>query len=215
MSEQNVQQRLAALLDAKAENGVSMRLDEVQAYLLAVLSGPDEYVLQDCVREVLADESFSDEEQAEITLLLDQMADGIKADLQAKKLPTLLFYPDEQGETDYFTFCNAYLFALDTVPSDWFERANNEDFEDLFYPLMALAGVYDADEHNSAIIQLSERELKQLKDELATSLLDIALFWQAVLNKPQTVKRSSTKVGRNDPCPCGSNKKFKACCQKN
>jgi len=29
--------------------------------------------------------------------------------------------------------------------------------------------------------------------------------------KPQTV-RNETKVGRNDPCPCGSGKKFKKCC---
>ena len=25
-------------------------------------------------------------------------------------------------------------------------------------------------------------------------------------------KRSEPKVGRNDPCPCGSGKKFKKCC---
>jgi hypothetical protein len=24
----------------------------------------------------------------------------------------------------------------------------------------------------------------------------------------------SKKIGRNDPCPCGSNKKYKACCGK-
>ena len=29
--------------------------------------------------------------------------------------------------------------------------------------------------------------------------------------KPQTVKRQGTKVGRNDPCPCGSGKKYKKC----
>ncbi len=29
------------------------------------------------------------------------------------------------------------------------------------------------------------------------------------------VKRDSAKVGRNDPCPCGSGKKFKNCCGKN
>ncbi|HEY5465414.1 MAG TPA: preprotein translocase subunit SecA [Clostridia bacterium] len=29
------------------------------------------------------------------------------------------------------------------------------------------------------------------------------------------VKRSSAKVGRNDPCPCGSGKKYKNCCGKN
>ncbi|HZK20403.1 MAG TPA: preprotein translocase subunit SecA [Treponemataceae bacterium] len=27
-----------------------------------------------------------------------------------------------------------------------------------------------------------------------------------------TIRRTSPKVGRNDPCPCGSNKKYKKCC---
>jgi len=31
-------------------------------------------------------------------------------------------------------------------------------------------------------------------------------------NKKQPVKRSGDKVGRNDPCPCGSGKKYKKCC---
>lgn len=31
---------------------------------------------------------------------------------------------------------------------------------------------------------------------------------------PKTVKREEPKVGRNDPCPCGSGKKFKQCCGK-
>ncbi|MBK8703732.1 MAG: SEC-C domain-containing protein [Saprospiraceae bacterium] len=29
--------------------------------------------------------------------------------------------------------------------------------------------------------------------------------------KQETVRRTSDKVGRNDPCPCGSGKKFKHC----
>jgi preprotein translocase subunit SecA len=28
----------------------------------------------------------------------------------------------------------------------------------------------------------------------------------------KTVKREGKKVGRNDPCPCGSGKKYKKCC---
>jgi hypothetical protein len=31
-------------------------------------------------------------------------------------------------------------------------------------------------------------------------------------NPAQTVRRSEPKVGRNDPCPCGSGKKYKKCC---
>ena len=30
--------------------------------------------------------------------------------------------------------------------------------------------------------------------------------------EPGTAIRSAPKVGRNDPCPCGSGKKFKKCC---
>ncbi len=30
--------------------------------------------------------------------------------------------------------------------------------------------------------------------------------------KPSTIRRDGKKVGRNDPCPCGSGKKYKACC---
>jgi uncharacterized protein YecA (UPF0149 family) len=29
--------------------------------------------------------------------------------------------------------------------------------------------------------------------------------------KVETVRRSEPKVGRNDPCPCGSGKKYKKC----
>jgi SEC-C motif-containing protein len=29
---------------------------------------------------------------------------------------------------------------------------------------------------------------------------------------PATVRREGPKIGRNDPCPCGSGKKYKKCC---
>ena len=33
--------------------------------------------------------------------------------------------------------------------------------------------------------------------------------------KKVTIKREAAKVGRNDPCPCGSGKKYKMCCGQN
>jgi SEC-C motif-containing protein len=33
--------------------------------------------------------------------------------------------------------------------------------------------------------------------------------------KPRPVKREGKKVGRNEPCPCGSGKKYKRCCGRN
>jgi uncharacterized protein YecA (UPF0149 family) len=30
--------------------------------------------------------------------------------------------------------------------------------------------------------------------------------------KVETYRREEPRVGRNDPCPCGSGKKYKKCC---
>jgi preprotein translocase subunit SecA len=35
---------------------------------------------------------------------------------------------------------------------------------------------------------------------------------EAEPSKPKTVVREGKKVGRNEPCPCGSGKKYKKCC---
>ena len=33
--------------------------------------------------------------------------------------------------------------------------------------------------------------------------------------KQETIRRTSPKISRNDPCPCGSGKKYKLCCGRN
>jgi len=38
-----------------------------------------------------------------------------------------------------------------------------------------------------------------------------AMKAQNVEQKVETIRREAPKVGRNDPCPCGSGKKFKQC----
>ena len=41
---------------------------------------------------------------------------------------------------------------------------------------------------------------------------DGAWFYESGSLIPTTVIREGEKVGRNDPCPCGSGKKYKKCC---
>jgi len=41
------------------------------------------------------------------------------------------------------------------------------------------------------------------------------LFARPIRNGPAPRKSSAPKVGRNDPCPCGSGKKYKHCCLAN
>lgn len=209
-------QRLMALLDEKSLQHNTMRCDEVQAFMTALLSGPDTLNPNDWLPEVLGDESLFDaRERTEIERLVIALAADTRIKLDNKMLPDLWLYEDEAGNPDYYTWCNAYLYALDVVPTDWFEAVNQDEFEDLFYPVMALGGIYDEEENGEVVLHLTEKELVQLESELPHVLLDIYWYWKAIINKPKTVRRDGEKVGRNDPCTCGSGKKFKACCGKN
>ena len=207
--------RLMELLDAKSEAHTTMRCDEVQGFMMALLSGPDALNPTNWLPEILGEESLFDaKERTEIERLVMAMAADMRMKLNEKILPDLWFYEDEAGNPDFYTWCNAYLYALDIVPTDWFEAVDQEEFEDLFYPIMALGGIYDDEENGEVILHLNEKELTQLESDLPHVLLDIYWYWQAIINKPQTVRREGEKVGRNDPCPCGSGKKYKACCGK-
>jgi hypothetical protein len=37
-------------------------------------------------------------------------------------------------------------------------------------------------------------------------------YLEASAGRPATFQRPGEKIGRNDPCPCGSGKKYKKCC---
>ena len=207
--------RLMELLDAKSKAHNTMRCDEVQGFMMALLSGPDALNPTNWLPEILGEESLFDaKERTEIERLVMAMAADMRMKLNEKILPDLWFYEDEAGNPDFYTWCNAYLYALDIVPTDWFEAVDQEEFEDLFYPIMALGGIYDDEENGEVILHLNEKELTQLESDLPHVLLDIYWYWQAIINKPQTVRREGEKVGRNDPCLCGSGKKYKACCGK-
>ena len=207
--------RLMELLDAKSEAHNTMRCDEVQGFMMALLSGPDALNPTNWLPEILGEESLFDaKERTEVERLVMAMAADMRMKLNEKILPDLWFYEDEAGNPDFYTWCNAYLYALDIVPTDWFEAVDQEEFEDLFYPIMALGGIYDDEENGEVILHLNEKELIQLESDLPHVLLDIYWYWQAIINKPQTVRREGEKVGRNDPCQCGSGKKYKACCGK-
>ena len=61
--------------------------------------------------------------------------------------------------------------------------------------------VEELEDDPAALMQFA---LEKLKQESPTSR-------QPEQNPPVTLQ-NKRKVGRNDPCPCGSGKKFKKCC---
>ena len=62
-------------------------------------------------------------------------------------------------------------------------------------------------------VQYHHSEYGQMADEGEASQAAVAVAAPAAAgaSAPQPTLRSTQKVGRNDPCPCGSGKKYKHC----
>jgi len=55
-------------------------------------------------------------------------------------------------------------------------------------------------------------EVERMQDVIAPAVRRMHAYWLEQSSNDRTIRRDSPKVGRNDPCPCGSGKKFKKCC---
>lgn len=89
-------------------------------------------------------------------------------------------------------------FDLDSIDMDT-ELSFDIDFRKLFFNMLKAEADY--------LYSLEEWEKIFTEDEQ----IEIAKEFK----RSRTVKREAPKVGRNDPCPCGSGKKYKNCCGKN
>lgn len=69
---------------------------------------------------------------------------------------------------------------------------------------------------NAVVTQLYE--VKRALEETATEFEETVRTGQVAHHAPRKPEKpfvhQASKVGRNDPCPCGSGRKFKACCAR-
>ncbi|MBH9552166.1 YecA/YgfB family protein [Inhella gelatinilytica] len=75
------------------------------------------------------------------------------------------------------------------------------------------------DDERAAMAELdAELPLKNLDEaveDLVMAIVDLDALTEGQRYHVQPVRHEAPKLGRNDPCACGSGKKFKACCGKN
>ena len=64
----------------------------------------------------------------------------------------------------------------------------------------------------TAAYQIKEREFKHHERARFRKFDGKWLYVDGDMIKPEPVRREGPKVGRNDPCPCESGKKYKKCC---
>ncbi len=80
--------------------------------------------------------------------------------------------------------------------------------------LVQIEGSQDVDDFDEKIASERSQDLEATHPAAAGMADGSASVENESQAKESTFKREAPKVGRNDPCPCGSGKKYKQCCGK-
>ena len=74
--------------------------------------------------------------------------------------------------------------------------------------------VHGTEENFERVEKMSPEAFEESVDAIRLAALDLHAYWMAHPQEKavQQPIKAEEKPGRNDPCPCGSGKKFKQCC---
>jgi len=111
-----------------------------------------------------------------------------------------------------------FMYAVESWPEEWAaprDRSAAKAIDAALQSIVALTEDDTAPPTLSAFDDDGEPSMSaQRFDDFADALwavYDLHEVWQAIGPRVETV-HVADKAGRNDPCPCGSGKKYKKCC---
>jgi uncharacterized protein len=211
--------RLEALAGTGKLAGRAMLPDELQGFLCAIVSAPQSIPESVWMPIALGVDPADDDVAASgIVPLVRRLRDECERDLLDEQGIDPILAPGPGGEgMDHARWARGYLEGVSLAEPSW-DAADPDAAAELLMPFLVLAGDATPEERRDladAISLTAEADLDVLlEDDLAVLVQENFEYWLRRRLVPETIRRESPKVGRNDPCPCGSGKKFKQCCGK-
>ena len=228
LTDEEIQELDKFLLDAEGIEE-SMEISTLDGFLTAIVCGPKTIMPSEWMRWVWDMESgedapeFKDQAQAQriLGLLMRHMNDIARTLHQAPDQyePLLMENPNDGDPIPIMDeWCSGFMKGVQLDQDGWLPViVGKPDW-------MSTIMLYGTEEGWEALKKknLSMKEHKALADGLAGTVRKVHALWLeqrgkqiAKGNLPGVVRRepvrNPNKVGRNDPCPCGSGKKFKQC----
>lgn len=106
-------------------------------------------------------------------------------------------------------WCEGYLRGVALAADAW--NTGGLEMGLLLTPIRAFTGETAWRAHD-----LTDAEMEHVRNAITPNVREIHAYWLARRENhaPASAPASRTepRVGRNDPCPCGSGKKYKKCC---
>ena len=209
-------------LCALAADGETMLLSEFDGFVTGLIVCPDLIPPSEWLPAVWGDAdddsapAFESEHHAHTVMQLvmehyNSVADELHH--RPKDFAPIFEVDTITDETLWELWIAGFEAAMALRPSAWARILDSGD-EDAQTALACLLTLCAIDRGESDLAAEAIEDLTQSAPDLIPVLVRTLSTWRrgaSGLGRPANTSRS-TKVGRNDPCPCGSGKKYKKCC---
>jgi uncharacterized protein len=206
------------LSDATPE--ACMDISMLDGLITAVLIGPNTLLPSQWLPVVwgeTAEQSMAFESQAQMAHILElitRMYSERALDLQegVDLFDPVIFQREQEGKTQSIIdeWCTGFMRGVQLDAKAWDSLFQSEEDAALLTP-MILYGTGTGQEQLEKNPDLKARH-EQLADAMGICVIGIRDYWLPKRKTASTMRRETSKVGRNDLCPCGSGKKYKKCC---
>ncbi len=213
--------RLEEFLD-QCNGGQAMNIEELDGFFAALIIGPEVVSPSEYLPEIFGGEMsdtavFKDLDEAnEILGLLMLHWNTIVGKLHKDDVYMPILFEDENGVHLGNDWARGFMCGLGMRREGWAELITDEEKSGMLIPVMMLYHEHDEDpELRPGPISPEKRE--EIIVQMAAGIVRAYRYFQPhrqrLARASASEPRSSTpKIGRNDPCPCGSGKKYKRCC---
>ena len=194
-----------------------MMLSELDGYLTGVLVCPEMILPSEWLPMVWGEYEpvFKDEAEAkDVHELIMAFYNAIISRMRNPDTYLPLIDQDNDGSFLWEFWAEGFGKALDLRPWAWNrfeERPDDDPAADAFDMLVALAALARAtDDDPDLYDELDDALMHEAPEMIAACALELHQD-RIAQHQPRT---TVVNTGRNDPCPCGSGKKYKKCCLK-
>lgn len=191
-------------------------ISSLDGFFTAIISGPTMISPSQWLPAIWGDFEpvWKDEKEMEqILSLMMRHMNGIASTLMEQPQDFEPIFLERMVDEKTFTivdeWCEGYMRGVVLAAEQW--HLNELKMKVLLGPMMAFNGEEAIRTHDS----FNQQEIENIQKAITPNAREIHAYWLARREEvPDQLPHRHTepRVGRNDPCPCGSGKKYKKCC---
>ena len=199
-----------------------MNIEEIDGIFSALIAGPEVMMPSEYLPEIFGGEmsdtcEFRELDEAnDILGLLMRHWNTIAATLHKDEAYVPILLKDENGTCLGNDWARGFMRGVGFCRAAWGELITDEKQGVWMLPVLTLYHEHDEDpEMRPEPIGPKKRE--EIIVQMAAGIVGAYRYFRAPRQRVASAYAGETrsnpvKIGRNEPCPCGSGKKYKRCC---